>query len=131
MYNQKIDRALDAPIKFPYDFREALDSAFVELRAKKVLALHHWYCCQSCGNAALTEDVQQGFMGGVFYHDQDVDSAITRHVLYLAWGLFGEYTDEDQVKFGHMVVDILRTHGLFVAWEGISSKRIAVCTVVV
>ncbi len=47
--------------------RDKLEAAFTELRGKGFEAHARFWCCQSCGCAALEEDVPKY----IFWHDQD------------------------------------------------------------
>ena len=97
--------------------RVKVRTAFKALRKKGYFARMNFWCCQSCGWAAIEEDKADK---AVFYHNQDhVDAWDTdnnlQNKLYLCWA--GD---------GKVITEVLTQHGLDVEWEGSDDKRIVV-----
>ena len=89
-----------------------LSNAFRELRKEGYFAKQNFWCCQSCGWAAIPDDQSEK---AVFYHNQDNESKREGKSFCLAWS--GD---------GNFICDILRKHGIEVQWEGTSDRRIEV-----
>lgn len=108
---------------------DRLDAAFDELDERGVLARHHWWCCQTCGHAAMPEEYERVVgkgrpaRGYVFYHVQDTESAVSGHGMYLAYGAFSR-DDGAEAAVGRDIVDALRRHGLDPSWDGCVTSRI-------
>lgn len=86
--------------------KQNLNNAFKQLRKMGFVARQNFMCCGGCAVAALPGDTEKW----VAYHKQAGvrlrDEGYT-HVM------FGE-----SVEYGHMIVDVLRQHGLSVEWDG-------------
>lgn len=98
--------------------RESIKAAFRRLRKLGYEAHMDWWCCQTCGCAAL----KAGTVNYVFYHDQDAaafgrDGNLggDRGGLYLAWG--GD---------GNVIRSALEDEGLSVEWNGKDDQCIVV-----
>jgi hypothetical protein len=111
---------------------DRLDAAFDALNARGIVARHDWWCCQTCGHAAMpdacdnaaTANPAVAVRGYAFYHNQDTESAAEGHGLMLA---FGTHRAEDAPEeVARTVVATLREHGLEVEWNGRVETRIAV-----
>jgi hypothetical protein len=89
--------------------RRLITRAFRNLRSRGFFAKQNWYCCQSCGCAALPV----GTTRWAFYHAQDADSLREDGSVFLSWG--GD---------GHTIVKALEGVGLRVEWDGTESRRI-------
>jgi hypothetical protein len=98
--------------------REKISKAFKELRKLGYFARMNFWCCQSCGCAAVPESYFNKF---VFYHSQDnesiVDGNIGEHGMYMTHGEGGD---------GHQIVSILNKHELKATWDGDNDTRIFV-----
>ncbi|NDJ34543.1 MAG: hypothetical protein GYB64_07725 [Chloroflexi bacterium] len=104
---------------------DRLDRAFVALEEAGIVARQNFTCCQSCGHAEIGMEADESAFGYVFYHNQDTESAYEYGSLMLAYGAF-THEDEDIERVGKQVVEMLRQHGLPVAWNGSIHTRIAV-----
>lgn len=89
-----------------------LNAAFRKLRKAGYFAKQNFWCCQSCGWAAMTDEQRNK---AVFYHAQDNDSKKEGRPFHLAWS--GD---------GNEICNILRGEGITVEWEGSPDKRICV-----
>lgn len=61
--------------------KENLNKAFRELRKLGYFARQDFYCCQSCGWAAIPMDAKKV----VFYHHQDAAELKKNDECYLSW----------------------------------------------
>lgn len=109
---------------------DRLDEAFAELDRKGIVARHNFTCCQTCGHAEISYELDETrqyrpVRGYVFYHQQDTESAVMGYGLYLAYGAVNS-TEVDSVAIGWEIVDTLRDAGLSVTWNGTINKRIHV-----
>lgn len=89
-----------------------LTKAFKELRKQGYFARQNFWCCQTCGWAAMTDEESDK---AVFYHAQDNDDLIEDGSCHLAWS--GD---------GKLIADILTKNGVKVDWDGNNSKRIKI-----
>jgi hypothetical protein len=89
-----------------------LTNAFKDLRKQGYFARQNFWCCQSCGWAAIPDGESDR---AVFYHNQDNDSKRKGESFCLAWS--GD---------GNLICEILRKHGIEVEWNGDSGRRIEV-----
>jgi hypothetical protein len=88
-----------------------LTKAFSILRKKGWFAKQNFWCCQSCGFAAIPE----GTTNCVFYHNQDKTRLNENNSTYLSYD--GNTTE---------LVEVLKNVGLEVEWDGNTNKRILV-----
>lgn len=98
--------------------KDRVTAAFKALRKQGFAAHQNWTCCQSCGNAALTERYGSDLVNYAFYHSQDRDAFLKNDRidgLCLSWG--GD---------GPAIVRALEAEGLRVEWDGTEEQRIAV-----
>lgn len=104
-----------AHVDFP-EIKKRLTKAFRVLRKQGYAAKQNYWCCQSCGWAAIDADYSsKDAAKAVFYHKQDAADIISRGEVFLAWrGIGGE------------IVTILRNQGLDVEWDGEENTRILV-----
>jgi hypothetical protein len=63
--------------------RACVSIAFKALRKQGFFARQGFFCCQSCGWAAVPEAKGKA---AIFYHKQDLDGLLQNGDLYLAWG---------------------------------------------
>lgn len=119
---------------------DRLDRAFEELNARGILARQHWTCCFTCGMGEMEREYERlggrvpgdagsagvAIVGHAFYHEQDTARAAEGGDLFVAFGVFGDRTDERTVMVGRMVCDALTRHGLAVEWDADAGRRIAV-----
>lgn len=86
-----------------------LTKAFKNLRRGGYVCKQNFFCCQSCGRAAITADKV------IFYHAQDNESLLERGEVWLAWSGDGAH-----------IVEVLEQHGLDCEWDGDDANRILV-----
>lgn len=94
--------------------KRRLQVAFNELQLVGYMALPEFWCCGTCAVAALPDDTKKY----VFYHQQDAQAFVggrLRRGMYLGWG--GD---------GATIVEVLRSTGLRVTWDGDPATRILV-----
>jgi hypothetical protein len=98
--------------------KEKVNQAFKLLRKTGYIAKQNFWCCQSCGWSAINNDYPDAEKV-VFYHNQDNDSWNKNkeldHSLALAWA-----------GNGAEIVDIIKSVGLNVEWDGSEDKRIMI-----
>ena len=101
--------------------RKRISNAFKELRKRGWFARSNFWCCQSCGCAAVPNSFKNKF---VFYHKQDAASFDKSgnltgdgRQMYLSHGCGGN---------GFEVVAILNKHDLLADWDGNNDKRISI-----
>ena len=90
-------------------FRNHIRKAFNELQTHGYTTRMNFWCCQSCGWAALSEEEAKK---AVFYHNQDNEDLRASQSLHLAW-------DGD----GSLITSILSKY-VTVDWDGDANKRI-------
>lgn len=113
---------------------EKITKAFKELRKKGWFARKSFWCCQSCGCAAVPNEYNNKF---VFYHKQDADAIKTRRSRY--YGRMsnvvaqvgdimdrGMYMTHGEGGDGKEVVNALIAAGLNVEWDESNNTRILV-----
>jgi hypothetical protein len=89
-----------------------LSKAFAELRKKGYFARQNFWCCQTCGWAALTDEQAER---AVFYNEQDYADYKRGQDVYLSWAGDGEFISQ-----------ILTKHKLELEWDRSPSKRIMI-----
>jgi hypothetical protein len=98
--------------------KEKVNQAFKLLRKAGYIAKQDFWCCQSCGWAAIHKDYPDAEKI-VFYHNQDNEAwnkdKELDHPLYLAWA--GD---------GGEIVNIIKSVGLSVEWDGSKDNRIMI-----
>lgn len=110
---------------------KALERAFINLRKDGYIALHKFWCCQTCGWAAMEGRINRRMEGGdvikgaVFYHQQDHERAVSEGVLFISYD--GHL--ESQVATGKALVAALEKEGLQVEWDGSPGTRVKVVLV--
>jgi len=92
--------------------KQKITKAFRDLRKEGYFARQNFWCCQSCGWAAIPEEKSEK---AVFYHRQDNEGFIKGDDLNLAW--CGD---------GNLIKSILEKNELEVEWDGTNEKRIIV-----
>lgn len=107
---------------------KALEQAFINLRKNGYIALHKYWCCQSCGFAALEGRINRRMEGGdfikgaMFYHQQDHERAVSEGYLMISY----DGHMESQVATGKALVAALEKEGLQVEWDGSPGTRVKV-----
>ncbi|HZW09889.1 MAG TPA: hypothetical protein VFF69_08290 [Phycisphaerales bacterium] len=112
---------------------DRLDAALAELESRGIFARQNYWCCGTCGCAAIDDEMQQAAARGAqvrgytFYHEQDTDSAVEDGSLYLNYGSADHPAGpQAAVAIGEEVRDTLERHGLSVHWDGTIERRIGV-----
>jgi hypothetical protein len=99
-----------------------ISNAFKNLRKNGWFARMSFWCCQSCGCAAVPEGFNNKF---VFYHKQDAEAfdregnlgGKNKRTMYLTHGEGGDANE---------IVKALNNHGLNTDWNGDMNIRIMV-----
>lgn len=110
---------------------DRLDNAFQSLDNNGIIALHYAGNTQSDGLADTMEvfDARQQAgetpQGYVFYHGQDVDTALESGRVHLAFGAF-DNSEESAAGVARTVVSTVNRHGLHVSWDGSLDQRILI-----
>ncbi len=112
---------------------DRLEAAFEDLRGAGIIAVMGatdtlsggWDMMQELAH----EQRERGLSpwGAVFFHHQDIESALEGHPLHLAFGELtdAEYRDEEKdVVVARAVMDALRKHGFEPEWTGSANTRI-------
>lgn len=89
-----------------------LGFAFAELRQAGYFARMDFWCCQSCGWAAVPKHEAHKV---VFFHNQDTDQLIETGQCYVAWAGDREF-----------ICDVLKKHGIVAARDGDKHSRIKI-----
>lgn len=106
---------------------DRLGEVFRALHEEGICALHNAGYTSSDGHGEVDDFVDKApsgrYHGFCFYHDQDVERAVDRHGLLLA---FGDLQDDDEASaaVGRTIAVALREAGLAVAWNGSVRTRI-------
>jgi predicted DNA-binding WGR domain protein len=111
--------------------RARLRAAFAALNSMGIVALENAGYTQSDGwddvNEIATRLADSGKRprAGVFYHGQDVVRGRRGEGLMLTFGSYAARdTDADSIAVGHVIVDVLKSHGFEPKWDGTLSTRI-------
>jgi hypothetical protein len=117
---------------------DRLDAAFADLEEHfAVVARQDYWCCQTCGCAAIGDELAAtrkgkkgekgkkppGALGYVFFHNQDTEAAVDGGGLFLAYGS-ADIVDDRTRAVGEIVVSVLRRHELAPEWDGNIATRI-------
>ena len=89
-----------------------ITGAFKALRKAGYFARQNFWCCQSCGWAAIPEEKSKKV---VFFHNQDAERKRAGSSFYLAWS--GD---------GAEICRILSEHGVKTEWDESPDTRIRV-----
>ncbi|MDP9838962.1 hypothetical protein J2T09_003734 [Neorhizobium huautlense] len=110
---------------------DRLEAAFEQLEKVDIIALHKAGVTQSDGHSDVGEEYHarekagRSSRGWVFYHSQDIDSALSAGSLYLAFGGF-EDADEMAPVVARKIMAVLAEHGLKAEWNGDLNRRILI-----
>jgi hypothetical protein len=97
---------------YPREFRDKLTQGFKNIRKQGYFARQNFWCCQSCGCAAVPPEYTHRY---IFYHNQDAERINKDLGVYLAWGGNGE-----EIQKAFLEAD------LAVKWDGTNDARIYV-----
>lgn len=89
----------------------SLTKAFNALRKNGYFAKQNFMCCQTCGWAAIPEDIDKV----VFYHNQDNDNKKQHKPFYISWS--GD---------GNEICSILNKNGVVTEWDKNTNTRIKI-----
>lgn len=113
--------------------RYDINKLFKRCREVGLFARQNYWCCNSCGTAALHTDMRPKHVGWMFYHQQDADAfvwdGVEDHVLRRPlWLTYGDPKGNpaDTVTVGNMIVAIMSELGLQTDWDGNPNTRINV-----
>lgn len=137
----------------PSDY-DRLRAAFATLAQEGFAAEMDFACCQNCGHAEIGDARRPGSHSYVFFHQQDSERLVDGEPLYLAFSFFNDHPDapsaelreraqaepadpvakaayydaydELEARVGRRLVEVLRTSGLQVEWDGRNGSRPAV-----
>lgn len=98
----------------PTDLRSAIKTAYKDLRRLGYFCRSNFWCCQTCGCAAIPEGRAAKY---VFYHRQDDRGIDLTARCYLSWA--GD---------GREIVGAMVRAGLKAQWDGNPATRIFVWT---
>ena len=109
---------------------DRLDTAFADLERRGILARQNYWCCGTCGCAAIDDEMtrlrrRRPVRGYAFYHEQDTTFAVDGHGLHLNYGSI-EDDERSSVAIGREIVTVLTSHGLKTRWNGNLDERIKV-----
>ena len=111
--------------------RYDVNKLFKMCRAVGLFARQNYWCCNSCGCAALESDMQPKHVGWLFYNQQDTDAfvfdGVEDSVLWRPlWLTYGDPKGdpEDTIAVGHMILALMSELGLQTEWDGNPNTRI-------
>jgi predicted DNA-binding WGR domain protein len=111
--------------------RARLRAAFAALNSMGIVAIENAGYTQSDGWDDVNEiagrlaDSGKRPRAGVFYHGQDTARGKDGEGLFLTFGSYAaQNADADSVAVGHIIVDVLKSHGFRPTWDGTLSRRI-------
>lgn len=110
---------------------DRLDAAFAELDGNGVIARQNYWCCQTCGNDAISTEIDEltemgeKVRGFAFYHTQDTECAVEGGGVFLCYGSVEE-SEEERVALANEIVLTIEKHGLKPEWNGDLKRRIEV-----
>ncbi|ALM53329.1 DUF6891 domain-containing protein [Halomonas huangheensis] len=110
---------------------DRLDCAFHDLENDGIIALHCAGTTQSDGLSDTMEvfDARQqrgeAARGYVFYHGQDINTALESGRIHLAFGAF-DNSEETAADVARQIVSTINRQGLHVSWEGSLDQRILI-----
>ena len=109
---------------------DRLDAAFAEIKASGLIAEQNFWCCQACASSDVHSIMKQARKsavaiprGYVFYHEQDTESAVCGHGLFLAFGSWnGQASAFHDIALE--VIATLKEHGFDPEWNAKLDQRI-------
>jgi hypothetical protein len=131
MVDRAIAAQLDAQKSWPsVTDCDRLDAAFTRLEASGIVARQNFTCCQTCGFAEIGAEIEDVIETGVavrgmtFFHQQDTESAVAGHGVYLSYGAWQD--QGDAAAIAREVVAALHREGLKTKWDGTTAQRVEV-----
>lgn len=109
---------------------DRLDTAFAKLESQNILCRQNFSINLSNALAEIWDEIRRAegrgreIRGFVFYHEQDVGSAMAGN-LYLSFGSIEEEELADR-EIGSVIIRTLEENGLNVQWGGSLDERISV-----
>jgi hypothetical protein len=110
---------------------DRLEAAFIELEAHGIVARQNFWCCGTCGLAAIGDEIEQvlniglDIRGYTFYHERDSEAAVDGRGIFLYYGAVNR-GENHALGIAREIQEILQGHGFATDWGGTSSKRIGV-----
>jgi hypothetical protein len=108
---------------------DRLDRAFAELERASILTRQNYWCCGTCGNAAIDDEIRKlkrrrkPVRGYTFFHEQDTEAAVDNGFLMLNYGA-AEDDDSAAREVARFIVRTLKKHKLRTKWNGDLNRRI-------
>lgn len=102
-----------------------LDAAFGILNSKGIVARHNFMDCQSCGYAAMEDEIEKNSIpvrGCTFYHEQDTERAANDGMLFLSHSGVDKASD----SIANEIIRAIKEQQLHVEWDGSRDSRIQV-----
>jgi len=87
-----------------------IDIAFSKLEAAGYFTRKNFWCCQTCGVAAVPDDAAENY---IFYHEQDADTLRDTGSCYLCFAGDGSF-----------ICTTLNKAGIATEWDGSDRSRI-------
>lgn len=88
-----------------------LNKSFRDLRKQGYFAKQNFWCCNSCGWGAMTQEESKK---AVFYHEQEASNK-SADVLYLSWS--GDANE---------IMRVFNLNNIFTSWNGDSDTKIII-----
>lgn len=108
---------------------DRLDRAFDELTSAGIIALHNAGYTMSDGisdvNQVLHDWGRSNVKGYCFYHGQDLERAVARDGLTVAFGDLDDVASQ-KATIGQTVKKVLESHGFVVQWNGDPETRLEI-----
>lgn len=127
-YCETINNGLSVPDEGLNDKQiQYLTQLSEKCKEHKLLFLHNFWCCQTCGFSYLTSnlsELEESYHGVVFYHNQDFQTLIEYDELYVAYDSFEK--ELSQTFIGKQFCDILTELDIPHVWDGSPTKRIKI-----
>jgi hypothetical protein len=132
---EMVDQAISAQLIAQNSWPETtdcdlLDAAFAKLERSGIVARQNFACCQNCGFAEIGAEIEDVIETGIvvrgmtFFHQQDTESAVAGHGVYLSYGAWQDQCDAALIA--REVVATLNREGLKTKWDGTTAQRIEV-----
>ena len=103
---------------------ERIDAAFASLNKRGIFARQNFTCCSSCGHGeAYGAAEERKARGYAFYHQQDTESAMEGHGLYIAFGALLE-EDAARVAIGEDISETFTQYGIEHDWSRDAALRL-------
>lgn len=108
---------------------DRLDAAFAELESSGIVARQNFWCCGTCGLAAIDDELKEAesrgteVRGYTFYHEQDTEAAVDGRGVYLYFGAVAD-GEADALAIAREIQTALQFYGLETEWDGTYGRRV-------